>query len=394
MATTHSIRNKTARAKLPPSGEPYWHKISKGRFVGFRKNKLGGTWVARYKSERKSIGDELHMDYAEALDRTMEYCDQLDSGVQIDYTIENAIKDYCDNIAENDSYKKAEKYRVRLTNLCTEEFIQTPVHELTTRQLTKWMHDKVIKISNDPTEEEIELQRKSKASVKRNFGQFHAMLNFSWRQEMVPSNNAWLRVKKFTTSVEKGRDIFFTDEQITKILNEAREPFRSYFKASVLIGARPGEWADPKVEDFDRANRTVYIGRKVKEKRHAVLNNKAYEFIVEQCKNKLPKALIFTNEKGEKWETDKLGHEFKRVIRAIRKSEEKSGVPEDKLIPEEAVPYCLRHYFISKGMECPNIQILLLARNCGTSVKQIEATYGKFRKTTSVEQLNQIQLAI
>ena len=43
----HSIVTKTARAKLPPRREPYWHRIGQRRHLGYRRTANGGSWIAR-----------------------------------------------------------------------------------------------------------------------------------------------------------------------------------------------------------------------------------------------------------------------------------------------------------------------------------------------------------
>src|SRR5262245_63917946 len=41
------IGSKTARAKLKPSGKPYWRSIDIGLHLGYRKGLRGGRWVMR-----------------------------------------------------------------------------------------------------------------------------------------------------------------------------------------------------------------------------------------------------------------------------------------------------------------------------------------------------------
>ena len=60
-----NISKVSDRAKLKPRREPYWAKLSKGCFVGFRKMTAGasGTWMARNldeatnKQQYKTLGD-------------------------------------------------------------------------------------------------------------------------------------------------------------------------------------------------------------------------------------------------------------------------------------------------------------------------------------------------
>ncbi len=43
------IDSRSARIRLAIRDAPYWTKIAKGCFVGYRKGHLGGTWSARYR---------------------------------------------------------------------------------------------------------------------------------------------------------------------------------------------------------------------------------------------------------------------------------------------------------------------------------------------------------
>lgn len=50
---TKSIATVTARAKLKPRREPYWSRISKGFYLGYRKMTANseGSWILRITSE-------------------------------------------------------------------------------------------------------------------------------------------------------------------------------------------------------------------------------------------------------------------------------------------------------------------------------------------------------
>jgi len=377
MAANHSITNKTVRSKLKPNREPYWHRITRGRFVGYRKLKAGGTWIARFKSSRKSLGSDGGIDFDEALRRTNEYCDQMDAGVEIACTIRQAIDQYCDDFATRKNTKDAEKYRKRLNNILPDSIKDTPVHKLTTLQLTQWRTARIVQLDENPTEDDLERQRRSKCTNKREFSQIKAMLNFTVAQGIVDSDSAWKRIKNFGEDVEKARSIFLTDEEIGAILNAAKEPYKTYYRACLLLGSRPGEPADLQVKDFDAKERTIFYGRKTA-KRTTHLSDAAYELIKENIKSKLPNALIFPNHHGEKWQDYELVNAFKKLRRELK-------------LPESVVMYCFRHYFISRCLES-DMDILAVARNCGTSIERIEKNYGHFRKGKITDMLNKVNI--
>ncbi len=51
-----NLRTRSARERLKPSGKPYFRLIDAGLYVGYRKGKTGGKWVAR-----RYLGDERYV---------------------------------------------------------------------------------------------------------------------------------------------------------------------------------------------------------------------------------------------------------------------------------------------------------------------------------------------
>ena len=61
-----SLESRTARAKLKPSGKPYYRAIGQGLHLGYRKGKTEGKWVLRryvgnqnYAVETIAVADDL-----------------------------------------------------------------------------------------------------------------------------------------------------------------------------------------------------------------------------------------------------------------------------------------------------------------------------------------------
>ena len=106
MAT--KIDTPTARRKLEPRREPYWHVLGKGQAVGCRaiekpsskpKKPARGTWVARYmEAERKykydSLGElsdyEPDEQFEVACERARAYLDSCRSGMTGIVTVQTA----------------------------------------------------------------------------------------------------------------------------------------------------------------------------------------------------------------------------------------------------------------------------------------------------------------
>src|ERR1700730_17434022 len=50
------LGSKTSRARLKPSGKPYWRSIDIGLHLGYRKGQRGGRWVMR-----RYVGNEAYI---------------------------------------------------------------------------------------------------------------------------------------------------------------------------------------------------------------------------------------------------------------------------------------------------------------------------------------------
>jgi hypothetical protein len=58
------INTAAKRRRLEPNREPYWWKIGKGRFIGFRKTPTGGgSWVARLSKTQQRFADESELGF-------------------------------------------------------------------------------------------------------------------------------------------------------------------------------------------------------------------------------------------------------------------------------------------------------------------------------------------
>jgi len=55
---TSEINTVAKRRKLETQKEPHWEKVSKGRFIGFRKGTAGGSWIARSGRKREKVASD------------------------------------------------------------------------------------------------------------------------------------------------------------------------------------------------------------------------------------------------------------------------------------------------------------------------------------------------
>ena len=364
------ISTKAKRAKLKPSREPVWFKISKKRYIGFRRLKASGSWVARFGNHRKVIGGES-LTFDQALKLTIQYCDQCDSSVPTQHSVQSIISVYCDDLTIRKSPDTAEKYRKRYNAMLSKDFRGTDIKFLTTEQIESWRNSRLHSI------DDIEKHRKSKSTSRRDLSQLKALLNFAQSKGIISDSQAWDRVKQFDASCEGQRTLYLTGAQVKQIINHAQGEFRHYLQITLLMGARAGEASDLMVSDFNPFNKTVNIGRKTG-KRLCYLNDAAVTLISARIQGKSPTELIFPNSEGLQWNSDQLSKAFK-VLR------------EEIGLPNECVIYSLRHHTLSKLVES-GLPMLAISKNVGTSVAMIEKHYGHFAPDTMSQLINSVAI--
>jgi len=123
------------------------------------------------------------------------------------------------------------------------------VHNLTTRRLADWHRS----IAERPRYwrsrkgappntaafdgGDREAVRRRRASANRVLTYLKAALNHAWRNGMVPSDDAWRRVKPFK-SVDAPVIRYLSDDEIPRLLNACAGAFRDLVHAALLTGCR------------------------------------------------------------------------------------------------------------------------------------------------------------
>lgn len=152
-------------------------------------------------------------------------------------------------------------------------------------------------------------------------------------------------------------------------------PYRGFadlLKCYYAIGPRTGEFAAIRLEDVSIRKSQVTLGKhktanSTGRPRTLTLNAEALEIFKRQMTGKSSKDHVFLNHVQKPWTTDTLVKRFSKVRKL-------AGVRDEITI------YSFRHLWISDLMET-DIPLGTIADMAGTSVKQIEATYGHIRTT-------------
>src|SRR3546814_11896943 len=126
----HRLDSRTARAVLAIRHAPYWHALTRGRALGYRKGAKGGAWLAKYrtadgKREQVLLGpaDDAFdsetsdvLSFAAAQTKARAWFETLDrnSGRRPGrYTVEDALDEHIDNFTGKYLEKTSGKERCR-----------------------------------------------------------------------------------------------------------------------------------------------------------------------------------------------------------------------------------------------------------------------------------------
>ncbi|CAN7303046.1 site-specific integrase [Caballeronia sp. LjRoot34] len=380
---TANIRSKTARAKLAPRRNPYFEKIRRGVFVGFRKLEAGpGTWVGRYRTDDgaqtfKALGE--FAEYDDAQRAVEEWAKGLEGGVKNQKTtVSDACESYVKKLLIDNSPSSSRDAEYRFKRLVYKSTVpgdplrigRVELSKLRAMDVEKWRNDQLD--DDDPDDEES--YNRAKDTANRNLAALKAALNYAKKCQLVSSDTGWKDVNKFP-KVGARRNGWLTAEQRRTLLAAMSDDLRTLASALLLTGARPGELARANASDLDRNAGTIWLDGKTG-RREVDLSTAARAFFAEQARDKIANAPLLTNSFSQRWTAAQWG-------KAFREARDAAGLP-------DAVLYCMRHTYISEAI-AQGIDVYTVADLTGTSVAIIQSNYGN-RTDNIVERLDRVSI--
>ncbi len=146
-----------------------------------------------------------------------------------------------------------------------------------------------------------EAVRRRRATANRVLTYLKAALNHAWRAGLVPSDDAWRRVKPFR-SVDAPVIRYLSHDEITRLLNACQGAFRDLAHAALLTGCRYGELCRLKVADYNPDVETLTIREaKSGQVRHVTLTGEAPELIERLIAGRSPAEMLFKRDHGRGW---------------------------------------------------------------------------------------------
>jgi integrase len=388
-----TITTVEARSKLKPRRAPYWHKLSSGKHLGYRKMKSSsqGTWLAQayddatHKQVRRSLGsfDSLpgskQFDAAIAAANTWFEHLKLGGDTKI-ITVSQACQQYVSHL-QHDRPKTALDAEARFQRWVYKNkigLIELP--KLTDRHVKTWRNSLSEEpVIINPRADEPKNRTRSPASVNRDMTALRAALNHAHKERAVTTDMAW----KFALTPNKNangrRDKYLDREQRKELINKAPTDLACFLRGLSLVPVRPGALAQLVVANFDRRLGILIIGTdKAGGSRKIKLPAQTAEFFALNCRGKLPTAPLLSRSNGKAWNKDS----WKDPIRTTAaEASLGSGI----------TAYTLRHSVIT-DLVTNGLDLLTVAQLSGTSVLMIEKHYGHYRADLAAAALANLNL--
>lgn len=376
-----AINTVDARIKLKARAAPYWHKLSSGQHLGFRKMAAGsdGTWLAQAydpesrKQTRRSLGafDNLPANkrFDTASEAAREWFKHLDLGGGTEVvTVKQACESYVEHVRADKGDAKADDIKARFTRRVYEEKLgRIELPKLTEKHVGAWRKAlaKVPVLVNPHAENPTERER-SPSSVNRDMTALRAALNYARSQRAVTTDMAWCYALKPIKNADGRRDAYLDRAQRLALIGMAPADVATLLRGLSLVPIRPGALAALTVSSFDKRLGVLTIGKdKSGRDRKIKLPKMTAEFFDAQAKGKTPAAPLLARADGKAWDKDA----WKKPIKAAALAAE---------LPASVTAYAMRHSVIT-DLVTGGLDLLTVAQLSGTSVAMIEKHYGHLR---------------
>ena len=385
------IDTVSARDKLRPRRGPYWHRVSKGSYLGFRRmtREANGTWLARWLDESsgkqiyKTLGEltELppHMRFDAAHREALAWFDHLGRGGAIGKpTVRDACARYLQHVQTHRTVRAANDIRARFANyvLNDAKLAGMELAKLTPAQLDAWRKA----LREMPTRSGARRgEQRSDSTLNRDMTCLRAALNLAMADGLVTSDFAWRGKLRPIKNADQRRELYLDRAQRRLLAKHAAVDLAAFLRGLSLLPLRPGALAALRAGDFDARLEVLKIGQdKSGRDRRIKLPKETASFFGEAAKDKLPHAPLLSRAGGKAWNKDAWKWPVMAAVKAAN-------------LPPTTTAYSLRHSVISDLVH-EGLDLLTVAQISGTSVVMIERHYGHLRGEVAATALARLAL--
>jgi len=371
--------NRVDRRKaLKPQREPYWHRLSQGRSVGFRKLNLDslGNWIARVyvggteKYKYEPLGDFAHMLEKERFDAAKKAAEDwfrhLDMGGSGNHgSVKEACETYVDKLRQEKGDASADDTAGRFRRLVYDDpLARVALSKLAPRHVAEWKKRTLAKGG-------------SRGYYNRNATALRAALNLAKSRLEVASDHAWAEELKPLEGADARRTLYLDRKARRNLVDSASAELRPLVKALALLPLRPGELVGVRVDDFDARHGALRVSGKTGS-RTIPLPPEAVKHFTACAQDKLPSAWLVCRATGNQW--DRFA--WRDLVKLAAASAK---------LPAATCLYTLRHSTIT-DLVTSGLDLFTVAKISGTSVAMIEKHYGHLQREHAREALKVLAL--
>ena len=397
------IDTKRGRDALMPRREPYFHKLSKGRYVGLRKLNGGyATWIARCRDDHgtqryQSLGDlSEDFDFDRAKEAAERWIGELERGVtnrQEDgrlITVASVCIGYVRALRTEGRKNAAHDAHMRFRrtiygtvadpefgpsrSISSQKSAPTPARaaKVRTAKRRKWSAEPHALADLPISKLRAPILKKwhvdlvaaglSKAAANRTLTALKAALNMAVADRRASPIVAqeWAHVAPLKGAAQR-RELFLDVSQRRGLLAQATGGARDLIEAAMYTGCRAGELTSARRSAFDARTRTLAVTGKTGS-RTIPLAPAAVELFERLSRDKLPTAYLLVRDDGKPWGHSDWDERLKQHAVA-------AGLPANTCL------YTLRHSFITQAL-LDGVSTLEVSKIVGTSLAMIEKHYG------------------
>jgi len=380
------------REALKAQREPYWQRLSPGRYIGYRPSARegAGTWIARAYDEDKrnyrlkALGDFAELPsrdrFAAAKKEAEAFADIVEAGGVAKEKIEtvaDACRSYLASIDDDNGIAEG----VFRRHVYSDPLAKVRLDKLRRNHLKEWRKrlegaPAVVSRSKDGGQR---TRERAKSTVNRDMVPLRAALNKVLAPGTPNTEAAWQEALRPFKSADKRRLLYLDKDERRKLLAHVDSEAAPFVRALCLLPLRPGAMAALTAGDFDKRTSELTIGKdKSGNDRRIVIPSTAAALFAEQSKDKLPGVLLFRRATGDAWDRNTWGD----AIEAAAK---------DAGLPSNTTAYTLRHSTITDLVN-DGLPLLTVAQISGTSAEMIERHYGHLTRGAATEALERLAL--
>jgi integrase len=378
------LESRTARAKLKPSGKPYYRAIGEGLHLGYRKGATVGKWVVRryigernYEVQTIATADDIEDSNGETIlsffqAQELARADQVRAGP---YKVKDAAESYMRYLGT-----RGYDAKFRIQHHILPSLGDIPLSKLTPETIREWHQTLGRSLPLQPKRggassrrivdiDNAESARKRKVSANRVLAILRAMLTRAWKDGKVSSDAAWRQVEMFK-GVGRARVTWLTIADAQRLLNACDPEFRLIVRGGLETGCRWSELCRMVCGDFSADSGTIAVAvTKSGVPKQVILTDQGAEFFADLTVGRAVDAPMF----GREWRS---GHQKSRMQRAcVAAGLKPIGFHQ------------LRHTWASLSVMA-GMPLMIVAKNLGhADTKMVEKHYGHLAPSYLVEQV-------